>query len=473
MSDRKNDVAVIGLGVMGGNLARNFASRGLKVGGYSLHFDHSKKLAESHPEANLDVVATLKELVERLERPRRIVVLVNAGKPVDDVIGQLDPLLETGDIVIDAGNSLYTDSDRRAAGAKGRPWRFVGMGVSGGAEGALNGPSLMPGGDVDAWQRLKPVLEPIAARSSSGLCVTHCGLGSAGHFVKMVHNGIEYGDMQLIAETALLLREGLGLDGGAVAETFSSWNRGDLSSFLIEITADIFRVKDSKSSGALLIDSILDKAGQKGTGKWTVVAAAELGIAIPTITAAVDARILSSQKDTRVRAEAAHRPARERLLGVSLDDLAHALYASKVASYTQGFQLLRAASTTFGYGTKMSEIARIWTAGCIIRAAFLERIQTAFAAASEPELLALAPEFVSDLAKRLPAWRRVVSAAAKAGLAIPGLATSLAWYDSLTTARGSANLIQAQRDFFGSHTYERIDAPGLAVHTEWKTSVTH
>jgi 6-phosphogluconate dehydrogenase len=468
MTDRVNDVAVIGLGVMGGNLARNFASRGLNVGGYTLHFEHAQKLAAEFPDARLDVVPTLKELVARLERPRRIVVLVNAGKPVDAVIDELDPLLEEGDIVIDAGNSLYTDSDRRAARSKGKPWRFVGMGVSGGSDGALKGPSLMPGGDVDAWERLKPVLEPIAARSSSGLCVTHCGLGSAGHFVKMVHNGIEYGDMQLIAETALLLREGLGLDGGAVADTFSRWNQGDLSSFLIEITADIFRVKDPKSSsGALLVDAILDKAGQKGTGKWTVVAAAELGIAIPTITAAVDARILSSQKDTRVKAEAAHRPARARLTGVSVDDLAHALYASKIASYTQGFQLLRAASTSFGYGTKLSEIARIWTAGCIIRAAFLERIQSAFAASPEPELLALAPEFVSDLAKRLTSWRRVVSAASQAGVAIPGLATSLAWYDSLTTARGSANLIQAQRDFFGSHTYERVDAPGVAVHTEW------
>ncbi|MDP3238560.1 MAG: NADP-dependent phosphogluconate dehydrogenase [Myxococcales bacterium] len=467
MTDRKNDVAVIGMGVMGANLARNFASRGLAVGAYNRTYETAQKLAEAHPEAKLDVVQTLKELVARLERPRRIVVLVNAGTPVDAVINELDPLLEAGDIVIDAGNSLYTDSDRRAANAKGKAWRFVGMGVSGGSEGALKGPSLMPGGDVDAWERLKPVLEPIAARSSSGLCVAHCGLGSAGHFVKMVHNGIEYGDMQLIAETALLLRGGLGLDGAAVADTFSKWNQGDLSSFLIEITADIFKVKDLKLPDALLVDAILDKAGQKGTGKWTVVAAAELGIAIPTITAAVDARILSSQKDTRVKAEAAHRPTRARLTGVSVDDLAHALYASKIASYTQGFQLLRAASTTFKYGTKLSEIARIWTAGCIIRASFLERIQSAFAASPEPELLALAPEFVSDLAKRLPSWRRVVSAASLAGVAIPGLATSLAWYDTLTTARGSANLIQAQRDFFGSHTYERVDAPGVAVHTEW------
>ncbi len=467
MTQRLNDVGVIGLGVMGGNLARNFASRGLAVGGNTLHFEQAQKLAADYPEAKLDMSATLKDFVAHLERPRRIIVLVNAGKPVDSVIDQLDPLLEEGDIVIDAGNSLYTDSDRRAERSKGRPWRFVGMGISGGSDGALKGPSLMPGGDVEAWERLKPILESIAARSSAGLCVTHCGLGSAGHFVKMVHNGIEYGDMQLIAETALLLRHGLGLGGAAVADTFSQWNRSDLASFLIEITADIFRQQDPQTPNALLVDAILDKAGQKGTGKWTVIAAAELGIAIPTITAAVDARILSSQKETRVRAEAAHRPVRGPLAGVSVEDLAHALYASKVASYTQGFQLLRTASTAFGYGTRLSEIARIWTAGCIIRAGLLERIQAAFSTTPEPELLALAPQFVSDLATRLPAWRRVVGAAAQAGLAIPGLATSLAWYDSLTTARGSASVIQAQRDYFGSHTYERSDAPGVAVHTEW------
>ncbi len=465
--DRRNDVAVIGLGVMGANLARNFASRGLKVAGYNRTFETAQKLAADHPEAKLDVARTLKELVERLERPRRIVVLVNAGKPVDAVMDELDPLLEAGDMIIDAGNSLYTDTDRRSERSKSRPWKFVGMGVSGGSEGALKGPSLMPGGPVESWQHLKPVLEPIAARSSKGLCVTHCGLGSAGHFVKMVHNGIEYGDMQLIAETAMLMRQGMGLEGAKVADTFASWNTGDLSSFLIEITAEIFRVKDPKSGG-LLVDAVLDKAGQKGTGKWTVIAASELGIAIPTITTAVDARILSSQKDTRVRAEAAHKPARGTLSGVTVEDLSHALYASKIASYTQGFQLLRAASTAFSYGTKMSEVARIWTAGCIIRAAFLERIESAFAATPEPELLALAPEFVADLAKRLPSWRKVVSSATQAGLAIPGLATSLAWYDSLTTARGSANVIQAQRDFFGSHTYERVDAPGTFVHSEWK-----
>lgn len=468
--DTQCDVAVIGLGVMGGNLARNFASRGLKVAGYSRHYETGSALAAAHPEAKLAIARDVGELVAMLERPRRIVLMVNAGKPVDDVLDQLDPLLEEGDIVVDAGNSLYSDTDRREARARSRPWRFVGMGVSGGAEGALLGPSIMPGGDVEAWERLRPVLEAIAARSESGVCVTYCGRGSAGHFVKMVHNGIEYGDMQLIAEVASILREGMGLPWGQVADAFSQWNRGDLKSFLIEITADILRTPDPQNAGTLLVDAILDRAGQKGTGKWTVVAAAEHGVAIPTIAAAVDARILSAAKELRVRAEATLRPSRGVLQGVSIDDLRDALYAAKIASYTQGFALLQAASEQRGYGSNLGEIARIWTGGCIIRAVFLERIRAAFASEPRPELLVLAPDFAADVARRLPGWRRVVSAAAAAGHPIPGLSASLAWFDTLTTGRGSASLIQAQRDYFGSHTYERVDNPGVFVHTEWPKS---
>jgi 6-phosphogluconate dehydrogenase len=394
-------------------------------------------------------------------------VLVVAGKPMDDVLDALDPLLEQDDIVVDAGNSLYSDTDRRNARAAGRPWRFVGMGISGGSDGALLGPSIMPGGDVEAWERLRPLLEAVAAKSESGTCVTYCGRGSAGHFVKMVHNGIEYGDMQLIAETATLLRDGLGLAPAAVADTFSQWNRGDLASFLVEITADIFRTDDPQRPGSLLVDAILDKAGQKGTGKWTVMAALEMGVAVPTIAAAVDARVLSAQKDLRVRAEQAFGATRGALAGVSVDDLRDALYASKIASYTQGFQMLARASEERGYGTDLGEVARIWTAGCIIRARFLDRVRAAFARTPAPELLALAPEFVADLGQRLPAWRRVVGASLAAGIPVPGLAASLAWYDTLVTARGSAAVIQAQRDYFGSHTYERSDAPGVAVHTDW------
>jgi 6-phosphogluconate dehydrogenase len=472
MTDSKLcDVAVIGLGVMGANLARNFASRGLRVAGYQRTLAAAHELAATYPEAKLTIAEDLRELVASLERPRRIVLMVNAGPAVDAVLDGLEPLLEEGDIVVDAGNSLYTDTDRRGARAAGKPWRFVGMGVSGGSDGALLGPSIMPGGDVEAWERLRPALAAIAARSEAGVCVTYCGRGSAGHFVKMVHNGIEYGDMQLIAETTMLLREGLGLPAAQVADVYAGWNAGDLRSFLIEITADILRTPDPAAPDGLLVDAILDRAGQKGTGKWTVIAAAEHGVPIPTIAAAVDARGLSSFKDLRVRAEAALRPARAPLAGVAIDDLRDALYAAKIASYTQGFALMAAASEARGYGTDLAEVARIWTAGCIIRAAFLDRIRAAFAGEPAPELLALAPDFVADLARRLPGWRRVVAAATASGRAIPGLATSLAWFDTLSTARGTASLIQAQRDYFGSHTYERTDAAGTYVHTDWPRGV--
>ena len=462
-----NDIAVVGLGVMGANFARNFASRGYRVAGYDRSVSKAHDVARAYPEAKLAIAEDWAQLVAGLERPRRIVVLVVAGKPMDDVLDALDPLLEQDDIVVDAGNSLFSDTDRRNARAAGRPWRFVGMGISGGSDGALLGPSIMPGGDVEAWERLRPLLEAVAAKSESGTCVTYCGRGSAGHFVKMVHNGIEYGDMQLIAETATLLRDGLGLPPAAVADTFSQWNRGDLASFLIEITADIFRTDDPQRPGSLLVDAILDKAGQKGTGKWTVMAALEMGVAVPTIAAAVDARVLSAQKELRVRAEQAFGATRGALAGVSVDDLRDALYASKIASYTQGFQMLARASEERGYGTDLGEVARIWTAGCIIRARFLDRVRAAFARTPAPELLALAPEFVADLGQRLPAWRRVVGASLAAGIPVPGLAASLAWYDTLVTARGSAAVLQAQRDYFGSHTYERSDAPGVAVHTDW------
>jgi 6-phosphogluconate dehydrogenase len=462
-----NDIAVVGLGVMGANFARNFASRGYRVAGYDRSVAKAHDVARAHPDAKLAIAEDWAQLVAGLERPRRIVVLVVAGKPIDDVLDALDPLLDEGDIVVDAGNSLFSDTDRRNARAAGRPWRFVGMGISGGSDGALLGPSIMPGGDVEAWERLRPLLEAVAAKSDSGTCVTYCGRGSAGHFVKMVHNGIEYGDMQLIAETATLLRDGLGLAPGAVADTFSQWNQGDLASFLVEITADIFRTDDPQRPGSLLVDAILDKAGQKGTGKWTVMAALEMGVAVPTIAAAVDARVLSAQKELRVRAEEAFGATRGALAGVSVDDLRDALYASKIASYTQGFQMLARASEERGYGTDLGEVARIWTAGCIIRARFLDRVRAAFARTPAPELLALAPEFVADLGRRLPAWRRVVGASLAAGIPVPGLAASLAWYDTLVTARGSAAVIQAQRDYFGSHTYERSDAPGIAVHTDW------
>ncbi|MBW2465464.1 MAG: NADP-dependent phosphogluconate dehydrogenase, partial [Deltaproteobacteria bacterium] len=304
--ERLNDVAVIGLGVMGSSLARNFASRGLAVSGFDLDVEGARAMAAKYPEAKLDIAASTEELVRGLERPRRIILLVNAGRAVDAVLDSLDPLLEADDIVVDGGNSLYRDTDRRNARAKERPWRFVGMGVSGGAEGALLGPAMMPGGDAEAWDRLKPVLESIAAKSDSGPCVGYCGRGSAGHFVKMVHNGIEYGDMQLIAETSVLLSKGLGKSATEVGEIFAKWNEGELESFLVEITSNIFRTPDPTKADAALVDAILDQAGQKGTGRWTVLTAVELGIPVPTIAAAVDARALSSFRDLRSQAEAAY-----------------------------------------------------------------------------------------------------------------------------------------------------------------------
>ncbi len=465
-----NDIAVIGMGVMGANLARNFASRDLRVGVYNRSQDLAKEVVTAHPDAKLDRAETLEALVAGLKRPRRIILMVSAGNAVDAVLESLGPLLEQDDIVVDAGNSHYVDTDRRCKMAESRPWRFMGMGVSGGSEGALLGPSIMPGGDMQAWSNLQPILEAAAAKSDSGPCVAYCGAGSAGHFVKMVHNGIEYGDMQLIAETAVLMRHGLGMPSRAVADTFAEWNKGDLDSFLIEITTDIFRKSDPKNPDGLLVDAILDKAGQKGTGRWTVLAAVELGVAIPTITAAVDARALSAHKELRLRAEKEFAPKRTSLNGVSTADIRAALYAAKIASYTQGFAMLRTASEERSYGSNFGEISRIWKEGCIIRAQFLDRVSAAFRENSELELLALAPSFRKDVQERMPGFRRVVSAAMSAGLAVPGLAASLAYFDTLTTGRGSANLIQAQRDYFGSHTYERLDEPGVSVHTDWQAS---
>jgi len=461
------DIAVVGLGVMGANLARNFARNGMRVLGYDRDADAARRVAAEFPEAKITVATTWAEVVDGLERPRRILLLVPAGAPVDAVLDALDPLLGEDDVVIDAGNSLFIETDARIERASKRPWRFVGMGVSGGAQGALEGPSMMPGGDPEAWERLRPVLEPIAATSPLGPCVTHCGRGSAGHFVKMVHNGIEYGDMQLIAETATLLRAGLGQSGTDVAETFAEWNRGDLDSFLIEITADIFRTPDPELSGELLVDAIRDSAGQKGTGRWTVKDSLDLGVAIPTIAAAVDGRVLSSNKDLRVQAEARLAPARGPLEGVTAADLEQALFAAKIASYTQGFAMLASASEERGYGINLSEIARIWTEGCIIRAGFLDQIVEAFRREPDLPLLIFDEGFAAAVTQRLPAWRRVVAGAAMAGIPAPGLSASLAWFDSLTTARGSANVIQAQRDYFGNHTYERLDRPGEMIHTDW------
>jgi 6-phosphogluconate dehydrogenase len=458
-----NDIGVIGLGVMGANLARNLAGRGFTVAGFDR--DAAAKRSAAHPDANLAIAETLDAFVASLARPRKLILLVPAGAPVEAVLEQLDPLLEAGDIAVDAGNSHYLDTERRLARFRG--WHFLGMGVSGGEEGALRGPALMPGGDPEAYEALRPMLQAIAAPGAEGPCVAHCGRGSAGHFVKMVHNGIEYGDMQLIAETVLLLRRGLGLSAYQAAEVFAGWNHGELEGYLVEITAQALATPDPEHPGQALVDAILDRAGQKGTGKWTVQAGAELGVPIPTLAAAVEARLLSAKRELRL-ASAAHFPPGERALaGVSREDLRAALYVAKIASYTQGFALLRTASETFGFGTDLAEIARIWTAGCIIRARLLTDLRQAFLGDPRLELLALAPALREAIQTREPAWRRVVGAATAAGLPTPGLSASLAWFDGLRNSFGSTAIIQAQRDLFGSHTYERADHPGVAVHSTW------
>ena len=461
-----SQLGVIGLGVMGSSLARNFRSRGNRVAVYNLETDILDRFMAEHGDDGFIACPSLPLLMAATARPRVIVLMITAGKPVDMVLDGLAPLLEPGDIVVDGGNSHFDDTERRVARLREHKAHFVGMGVSGGQEGALTGPSMMPGGDDAAWERLRPLVEPAAAVSDTGPCVTWCGRGGAGHYVKMVHNGIEYGDMQLIAETATLLSRGLGLDPASTRSVFERWNAGRLESFLIEITASIVGAKDPEGDGPL-VSQILDVAGQKGTGRWTAIDALEGGVPLSTIVAAVEARALSSYKDLRERAASVFGDPPASLSGIQVEDLERALYAAKIMSYTQGFALLRARSDERGYGTDLAEVARIWKAGCIIRAAFLDRVYAAFRQEPSLPLLCLDPSFAEEVRSALPSLRRVVGAAAAAGLPVPALSASLAYLDTLRTARGSASLIQAQRDWFGAHTYRRTNDPDTPVHTEW------
>jgi 6-phosphogluconate dehydrogenase len=409
--------------------------------------------------------------VAALKRPRRIILLVKAGTVVDDTIARFVDLLEPGDLLIDGGNEHFTNTERRAGDLQARGLRFVGMGVSGGEEGARHGPSLMPGGDLAAYRELEPVLTRIAARTSDGPCVAHIGPGGAGHYVKMVHNGIEYGDMQLIAEAYAILKNVGGLSNDELSDTFAEWNAGDLESFLVEITAKIFRRVDPETGGGL-VDQILDTASMKGTGKWTVQDASELGVPIPTIASAVDARLLSAMKAERTVAATLLAGPREAPAGIDKQrlkaDVRAALYAAKCTSYAQGMHLIRAASELRHWGIQVSELARIWKAGCIIRAQFLGRIQEAFGRNPELPNLLVDPSFSAELAARHTSWREVVALAARTGVPMPTTAISLSYYDSYRSQRLPANLIQAQRDFFGAHTYERIDREG-SFHTEWSS----
>jgi 6-phosphogluconate dehydrogenase len=465
-----SDIGLIGLAVMGENLVLNMESKGFSVSVYNRTTEVTEKFAANRG-AGKNILATrsIEEFVGSLAKPRKMMIMVKAGAAVDAVIDQLLPYLDKGDVVIDGGNSLYSDTERREAALSAKGFNYLGIGVSGGEEGALKGPSLMPGGTKEAWDIVSSIYRKIAAQVDGEPCCRYMGPGGAGHYVKMVHNGIEYGDMQLICEAYAILRDVLGLNADELHEVFDTWNKGDLDSFLIEITANIFRRKDPET-GKALVDVILDKAGQKGTGRWTLQSAIEQAVVISTINAAVEARVLSSMKEQRVRASK-QLPAppqfqydgdRQKLV----DSVRDALYASKIISYAQGFTLFAAAGKHYNWSLNFGDIATIWRGGCIIRAKFLNRIKEAFDRSPQLENLMLDPFFSSLLEGNQANWRHAVSIAVQAGVAVPAFSASLAYFDSYRQERLPANLLQAQRDYFGAHTYERIDKPG-SFHTEW------
>ncbi len=492
MNNPLSEIGLIGLAVMGQNLALNIADHGFRISVFNRTTEKTLKFVRDNPSTPGGLVATstLAEFVASLRRPRKLVILVQAGQATDAVIDGLVPLLEAGDIVIDGGNALWTDTIRREKALREKGLRFIGSGVSGGEEGARFGPSLMPGGDPAAWQELRPIWEAIAAKVdvrtgrplpgarpgqpvSGGVpCTAYIGENGAGHYVKMVHNGIEYGDMQMISEAYALLSGLLGLKPADQAEIFAGWNRGILDSFLIEITADILRQRDPAHPRRAFVDAVLDAAGQKGTGKWTSVNALDLGVAAPTIAESVFARCLSAAKEERMAAAKILRgPKTKKYRGsrAALVQAVHdALYCSKICSYAQGFQLMRAAQTEYRWQLDFGEIARIWRGGCIIRAAFLQKITEAYARNPTLANLLLDPYFNRTVQQAQANWRKVVALAAAHGVPVPTFGSALSYYDAYRSARLPANLLQAQRDYFGAHTYERTDAPrGKFFHLDW------
>ncbi|HEV2882314.1 MAG TPA: NADP-dependent phosphogluconate dehydrogenase [Pyrinomonadaceae bacterium] len=471
-SSKTAKIGMIGLGVMGENLARNIERNGYSIAVWNREPKKVDEFVERLEGHEVIGAHTPEEFVKSLERPRKAILLVKAGDPVDWTVNQIKPFLEEGDIIIDGGNSYFMDTERREKSLKAEGLNFIGSGVSGGEKGALWGPSLMPGGDRAAYEQIRPIWEAIAAKVDDGACVTYIGPGGAGHFVKMVHNGIEYGDMQLIAEAYDLMRTVLGMSATEMADVFDEWNRGDLESFLIEITAQILRVKDEET-GQPLVDLVLDKAGQKGTGKWTSDIALDLGIVTPTIDAAVDTRNLSARKEERVEASKQIKgPERGQFSGdrrEMIQAIHDALYASKICSYAQGMNLIRAGSEAYNWNIDLGECARIWKGGCIIRAQFLDKIKGAYQHRPDLPNLLLDPDFNAFVEQSQPNWRRAVATAIQSGVAVPGMSASIGYFDTYRTANLPLNLTQAQRDFFGSHTYERTDRPGQPpVHTEWE-----
>lgn len=470
MTPNQCDIGLIGLAVMGENLALNMESKGFSVAVFNRTTEVTEKFAAVRGKGkNIQPTRTMEEFVGALKRPRKAMIMVKAGAPVDAVIGQLAPLLEKGDVIIDGGNSLFTDTQRHGKELENHGIHFVGCGVSGGEEGALKGPSLMPGGSRESWEIIAPIFRKIAAQVDGEPCCRYMGPDGAGHYVKMVHNGIEYGDIQLICEAYAILKDVVEMDAAQLAETFAEWNKGELDSYLIEITSQIFRKIDPET-GKPLVDMILDKAGQKGTGIWTLQSAIRQSVVISTINAAVEARVISSRKEERVASSKIlpqpkprkFKGDRTRLINAVRD----ALYASKIVSYAQGMELLRAASTEYKWNLNLSDVATIWRGGCIIRAKFLNRIVEAYQRDPGLHSLLLDRYFTKIIRKTQRNWRVAVSTAIKHGVAVPAFSASLAYFDSYRQARLPANLLQAQRDFFGAHTYERIDKPGV-FHTEW------
>ena len=467
----KAQFGIIGLGTMGRNLALNFESNGYSVAVWNLETEWIDDFLRAHPGLRFTGAKELPDLVQALERPRRLVMMIPAGDPVEATIAKLQPLLDSGDILMDGGNSWFEDTRRREAQLRPSGLQFVGCGVSGGEEGARYGPSLMPGGSVEAWKALGEGLERIAAKTEAGPCVTHVGPDGAGHFVKMVHNGIEYGDMQLIAESWDVMRRGLAMSASDTADVFARWNEGRLGSFLVELTAQVNRVIDPETKKPL-VDVVEDRAGQKGTGRWTAQIALELGVAIPTIAASIDARVLSSMKSQRVAAArvlsgpdvrgpfAADEPRQ------AIDDLGDALYASRICAYAQGMALIRQGSEKYSWNVDLSEIARIWKGGCIIRARLLDPVRQAFSAQPRLDNLLLDEEMGRLVLSAQPGWRRILARASEAGIPMPAHSASLAYFDTYRTGRLPQNLTQAQRDAFGAHKYERTDRAGF-VHSEW------
>jgi len=469
--EKKADIGLIGLAVMGENLVLNMESKGFTVAVYNRTVERVDEFINGRGK-NKKFIGThsLEELVKALEKPRKVMMLVKAGKPVDAIIDNLIPLLEEGDIIIDGGNSHFPDTIRRTEYVESKGLRYIGTGVSGGEEGALKGPSIIPGGTNEAWPHVKPIFQGISAKVEDGTpCCDWVGENGAGHFVKMVHNGIEYGDMQLICEVYQIMKMYLGMSNEEMSEVFKEWNKGELNSYLIEITGDILGYKDE--NGEHLIDKILDTAGQKGTGKWTAIESMNQGIPLTLIGEAVYARFLSALKESRVEASKILNGPKPEFKGdkkAFIEELRKALYAAKLTSYAQGFTLLRSAASEYGWNLNYGDIALMWRGGCIIRSIFLGKIKVAFDNNPDLNNLLLDSFFKEKIDEAQDGWRRVTAEAIQNGIPVPAMTSALSYYDGYRSARLPANLLQAQRDYFGAHTYERVDKPrGEFFHTNW------